>query len=191
MARPRILGGTARGQALETPRRGTRPSPARLREALFDVLQFRERGPFLDLFAGSGAVGLEAASRGFPAVCVEKNAAAARVLRANVRRLHLPVEVVQGDALQVARERPGHFEVVFAAPPYPQDLPAVFQAILDGGAARPGGLYVLQHPAHLDPPLALAGAPVEARHKRYGSNALTFVAAPQSGPRNGAEGVLE
>lgn len=191
MARPRILGGSARGQALETPRRGTRPSPARLREALFDVLQFRERGPFLDLFAGSGAIGLEAASRGFPTVCVERDAAAARVLRANVRRLHLPVEVIQGDALEAAAARPAAFEVVFAAPPYPDDLHAIFAAILDAGPARPGGLYVLQHPSSYRPPGPLAERLASGRRKRYGSNALTLVDAPWDGARGPQEGVLQ
>lgn len=180
MSRPRILGGTARGQALDTPRRGTRPSPARLREALFDVLQFRERGPFLDLYAGSGAIGLEAASRGFPVTCVERDPAAARVLRGNARRLHLPVQVIQGDALDAARAAPATYEVVFAAPPYPDDLAAIFGALLDSGAARPGGVYVFQHPAGLDA-LPSERSAERVKRKRYGSNALTLVEAASDG----------
>ena len=58
MAKPRIIGGSAKGRTLDTPKRGTRPSPSRLREALFNILEFRERGRFLDLFSGSGAIGL-------------------------------------------------------------------------------------------------------------------------------------
>ena len=191
MSRPRILGGQAKGMPLDTPPRGTRPSPSRLREALFDMLQFRERGAFLDLYAGSGAIGLEAASRGFPAVLVELDRTAAGVLRRNARRLRLDAEIVQGDALETARRRPAAFEVVFAAPPYPLDLIAIFAAILAGGAARPGGLYLFQHPTGLDVaaglagPLAAAAVPAPAVSvRRYGSNAITRIAVPHasSGP---------
>lgn len=184
MARPRILGGSAKGMPLETPRRGTRPSPSRLREALFDALQFRARGPFLDLFAGSGAIGLEAASRGFAAALVELDRDAAVVLRRNARRLRLDVEIVQGDALRVARERPDRYDVVFAAPPYPLDLAEVFAEVLRARPAGPGGLYVFQHPSALDvgaalrDPLRAAGISDEAVSvRRYGSNALTRIAA--------------
>lgn len=181
MSKPRILGGSAKGMPLDTPARGTRPSPSRLREALFDALQFRERGPFLDLYAGSGAVGLEAASRGFPATLVELDRAAAEVLRRNARRLGVRAEIVQRDALAVARERPGTYEVVFAAPPYPLDLAAIFAEIVRCGPARPGGTYVFQHPAKLDVAAALAGLPAAAgldvapTVRRYGSNALTRI----------------
>lgn len=183
MARPRILGGSAKGMPLDTPRRGTRPSPSRLREALFDALQFRARGPFLDLYAGSGAIGLEAASRGFPATLVELDRDAAAVLRGNARRLRLDAEIVRGDALRTVRERPGRYDVVFAAPPYPLDLTSIFAEVLRAGPARPGGLYVFQHPTSLDVAAALggelraAGIPDEAVSvRRYGSNALTRIA---------------
>lgn len=179
MPRPRILGGEAKGRALDTPRRGTRPSPSRLREALFDMLEFRPRGPFLDLFAGSGAIGLEAASRGWDATLVDLSREAAAVIGRNARALGLRAEVLRADALRVARERPGAYGVVFAAPPYPLDLLEIFQEVLDAGPAAPGGLYVLQHPTGLELPLTRAGAPVEARVRAYGSNALTLIENPR------------
>ena len=189
MSRPRILGGQAKGMALDTPARGTRPSPSRLRGALFDSLQFRERGPFLDRYSGSGAIGLEAASRGFPAVCVELDRAAADVLRRNARRLRLNADVVRGDALTVARSHPAAFEVVFAAPPYPLDLVHIFTTILAGGAARPGGSYVFQHPTRLDVTASLEArlrvldVPASAiAVRRYGSNALTRIDVPDASP---------
>src|SRR5690554_6896829 len=111
MTRPRIIGGTAKGRALETPRHGTRLSSSRLREALFDIVAFEPRGRFLDLYAGSGAVGLEAASRGFEAVCVELSPQAAAVIERNARNLGLRVEVVRGDALAYARAHAGEFDV--------------------------------------------------------------------------------
>lgn len=182
MSKPRILAGSAKGMTLDTPARGTRPSPSRLREALFDALQFRELGPFLDLYAGSGAVGLEAASRGFPATLVELDARAAGVLRRNARRLGLRAEIVQGDALRVARDRPGRYEVVFAAPPYPLDLGGIFAEIVRHGPVRPGGVYLFQHPSRLDVAATLtgmlepAGVYAAPSVRRYGSNALTRIA---------------
>lgn len=180
MTNPRIIGGSAKGRLLKVPARGTRPSPARLREALFDVIAFEPRGRFLDLFAGTGAMGLEAASRGWTAVCVDLSRAACRVIAENAAGLGLAVEVHAADALSFAAAHPGIFDVVTAAPPYPTDLRATFAGVLASGAARPGGLYVLQHPSDLAGPAlppALAGA--EVRRKRYGTNSLTFVRVPR------------
>ena len=182
MSKPRILGGTAKGRELETPKSGTRPSPARLREALFDVLAFEPRGRFLDLFSGSGAVALEAASRGWEATSVELAPKASAIIRSNARRLGLPVSVVTGDALAYARSHAGEYQILFAAPPYPADLQRIFAALLTSGAVRDGGLYVLQHPTDmtvegLPPELAEA----DLRVKRYGSNSITLVRVPAAG----------
>src|SRR5690554_4424188 len=116
MTKPRILGGSAKGRVLETPQRGTRPSPSRLREAIFDIVAFEPRGRFLDLFAGSGAVGLEAASRGFDVVLIELAKQAAGVIERNARTLGLGALVVRGDAIGYAEDNAGQFDVVFAAP---------------------------------------------------------------------------
>ena len=169
MSRPRIIGGSARGKSLETPRRGTRPSPSRLREALFDILAFRGPGTFLDLYSGSGAIGLEAASRGWDAICVDLSKEATAVIGRNARALGLEVEIVRGDALEFIRERSG-FDVVFAAPPYPLDLVEIFSAIHAAAPAAADGLYIFQHPSGLELPL-------RGRVKRYGSNSLTLVEA--------------
>ena len=178
MAKPRIIGGVAKGRALDTPPHGTRPSPARLREALFDILAFEPRGRFLDLYAGSGAVGLEAASRGVEAVCVELAKPAAAVIRRNAASLGLPVEGVRGDALAYAAAHPGEFDVVFAAPPYPLDLERAFLGVVGSGAARPGGLYVLQHPSGFTPTLPEGFQNAAARLHPHGSNAPTVVRGP-------------
>ncbi len=170
MSKPRIIGGVAKGRSLETPKRGTRPSPARLREALFNILNFRPKGSFLDLYSGSGAIGLEAASRGWDTTCVDLSREAERVIRGNARALKLEAKVVQGNALDFVK-RSGAYDIVFAAPPYPLDLASIFQQIVVSGAAR--DLYIFQHPAGLTLPL-LAGGDV----RTYGSNALSFLDAP-------------
>ena len=132
----RIIAGTARGHRLRMPRGGaTRPTTDRVREALFSALEASLGGldgvRFLDLFAGSGAVGLEAASRGAAAVlCVESDRATADLVRSNARRLGLDqVRVLAArvekltDGLDPASVLEGvpdaaPFEVVFADPSY-------------------------------------------------------------------------
>ena len=167
MSKPRIIGGVAKGRVLETPKRGTRPSPSRLREALFNILSFQTKGNFLDLYSGSGAIGLEAASRGWQTTCVDLSREAASVIQKNARSVKLDVQVVQGDALRFARAHPGGYDVVFAAPPYPLDLETIFQTILASEVAR--DLYIFQHPTSLS--LPFLGANV----RKYGSNALSLL----------------
>ncbi|MGH7395932.1 MAG: 16S rRNA (guanine(966)-N(2))-methyltransferase RsmD, partial [Candidatus Rokuibacteriota bacterium] len=122
----RVLAGALKGQRLTTPRgRTTRPTADQVRIACLDTLMpFLDHGPFLDLFAGAGGVGIEALSRGAPsAVFVEQDAAALRALRDNVERLGLAgqARVMRADAaravalLEAAGER---FAVVFLDPPY-------------------------------------------------------------------------
>ncbi len=182
MAAPRILAGSAKGRRLRTPPRGTRPSPARLRAALFDSLAFTPRGRFLDLYAGSGAVGLEAASRGWEAILVERSPQATRLLRDNARSCGLCVQVLRGDALQLAGGMAGGVDLVFADPPFDQDLATIFQALIDLDLVRPGGRYAFQHPSGLALDLRRDGAALPIDTRRYGSNALSFVPArPGSG----------
>ncbi len=147
---------------------------------MFDVLAFEPRGTFLDLFSGSGAMGLEAASRGWQATCVELAADAAGVIRRNAAKLGLQVDVVKGDALAYADANPAAFDVLFAAPPYPDDLSKIFASLLGSGAVAPGGIYALQHPTGFEiPDLPAALADAEVRVKRYGSNSVTLVRAPR------------
>jgi 16S rRNA (guanine966-N2)-methyltransferase len=141
-----------------------------LRQALFNILEFRERGSFLDLFSGSGAIGLEAASRGWEASCIELDREAAEVIRRNASRLNLSVKVIQDDALRYIKTAP-RFNVVFAAPPYPLELAKIFQAILDSKIAADKGIYVFQHPKELDVSLY-------ADKRIYGSNALSIIKSP-------------
>lgn len=167
----RILGGKAKGVPLKVPA-SARPSPVRLRKALFDYLRLRypKRGRFLDLYAGSGAVGLEAASEGFEATLVEKDKEAIALLRDNARRAGLKVRIVPLPVeafLPEAKAKGERYTVAFMAPPYPMDLVALFQALLESGLVEEGGLYILQHPKELHLPLG--------ERRVYGENALTLV----------------
>lgn len=170
MSSLRILGGTAKGRALDVP--GTaRPTGARLRKSLFDLLAARvDPGRFLDLYGGSGAVGLEAASRGHDVTLVEKHAGAVRTLERNARTLGLNVRVVHGDALSLL-SRLDPFDLVFVDPPYEQDIPKAARAVLDSTVVAEEGVLIVQHPVQVTLP-DHAGWDLERRV--YGSNVLTL-----------------
>ncbi|UBV42641.1 RsmD family RNA methyltransferase [Deinococcus taeanensis] len=169
----RILGGTAKGRSLQVPD-SARPSGARVRKSLFDLLSARApagRYPrFIDLHGGSGAIGLEAASRGYSVTLVERDARAVRALEANARALDLRVRIVKGDAAALLG-RLGPFEVVFSDPPYDADIPALTLKLLRSGVVAPAGLLVCQHPDRARLP-DHAGFTREVRE--YGSNSLTL-----------------
>jgi len=143
----RVIAGTLRRRTLEAPPgMATRPTSDRLRETLFNVLAPRIQGArFLDLYAGSGAVGIEAASRGAErVVLVERAATALKVLRANLENLGLRGGV-RVEALSVAaflkKVRPESagfvFDIVFMDPPYEADNEyALGLSLLGGEASR-------------------------------------------------------
>lgn len=159
-ARVRIIGGAWKRTPLaviDVP--GLRPTPDRVRETLFNWLGGALDGwHCLDLFAGTGALGLEAASRGAAEVMlVEQDARALRALREAKARLHAhAVQVIAGDAAGVAQRlvvtHAGRFDVVFLDPPFGAGWPQRIAPI----AARliaPGGYLYLEAEAALDPKL--------------------------------------
>lgn len=123
----RIVAGSAKGRTLAVPKSGTRPTSERVREALFsrlDHMNVLNGTTVLDLYAGTGALGLEALSRGSTrATLVEKSSAAARVASANVRSTGLPARVVTADvraylAARTGEDLCGDVDLVFIDPPY-------------------------------------------------------------------------
>ena len=123
----RIVAGSAKGRTLAVPKSGTRPTSERVREALFsrlDHMNVLDGATVLDLYAGTGALGLEALSRGGThATLVEQASAAARVAAANVRSTGLPARVVTADARTYLGARNGEalagdIDLVFIDPPY-------------------------------------------------------------------------
>ena len=154
----RIIAGTFGGRVLGTARGpGYRPATGRVREALFSALGslgVRWQGiQVADIFAGSGALGLEALSRGASrAVFVERAAAAARVLQDNIRSLGLTPEqasVVRMDALRWVQQASGPYHVVFADPPYGRGLLAPVLAALPALLA-PDAIVVAETEAALE-----------------------------------------
>lgn len=145
--RVRIIGGRWRGTKLDVPGApGLRPTADRVRETLFNWLQPHVPGArCLDLFAGSGALGFEAASRGAAqCVLVERDAGIARGLRATAARLHADaVQVVDTDALAWLRATPSSaFDIVFLDPPFAAGLHAAACERLGPWLAPEAWIYV-------------------------------------------------
>ncbi|WP_027946296.1 16S rRNA (guanine(966)-N(2))-methyltransferase RsmD [Amycolatopsis taiwanensis] len=149
----RIVAGTAGGRRLKVPSQGTRPTSDRVREALFSALESRGElrdARVLDLYAGSGALGLEALSRGAAeALFVEVDRKAAVVLKANIAGVGLGGSVRVGAVETVlAKERPEEpFDVVFADPPYAHDsarLSVMLTALAASGWIAERGLVVIE-----------------------------------------------
>ena len=148
----RIIGGRHRGRRLHfVPGSGLRPTPDRVRETLFNWLQGDVNGArCLDLFAGSGALGIEALSRGAAHVTlVEANRNAARRLRENLDLLHEQdrADVLQCDALRLLATPPARaYDIAFVDPPFADDLlPQVCRLLEDGDwLASPAIVYLEQ-----------------------------------------------
>lgn len=174
----RIIAGSIKGRRLQSPPEGEqsiRPTSDRSREALFSILQAWPQGAFLDLFAGTGAVGLEAWSRGFsPVTCVERDGRACALAQANARGTE--VRVLHKDALRLDEQAFRDLALVFADPPY-ADSGAMFLRL----AARirpwmmPGGILVWETEQREELPVLEGWLPVDSR--RYGAARFHFFQA--------------
>ena len=184
----RIGAGTTKGRRLQTvPGRQVRPTSGRVRQALFNTL--REWVPgciFVDMFAGTGSVGLEALSQGARHVYfVENDRRALLVLRTNVDRCGAAAQatVVAAALPQAVRKLPAtqQVDVLFLDPPYASDLAAAtLGTLVDCRVLAPGSLIVWQHAVRREP-LALPGYTLW-QSKRYGNSQLSFL-TPAKGPQ--------
>lgn len=174
----RIVAGVWGGRRIQAPPgRDTRPTTDRVREAWLSAIAPAIPGArVLDLFAGSGALGLEALSRGAArATFVEQAPVALRALRANVDALGAAesVEIVRSDALRFAGTLPAAvFDVAFADPPYARGLA---EALLRLWLERPFARILTLERGRNDPVPEVEGA----REKRYGDTVLTIYTAPE------------
>ena len=181
----RIVAGYARGLRMGGPGKeiGARPTSDKVREALFNMVNARGKS-VLDLFAGSGAVGGEALSRGATrAVFVEKHKGAVKLIQKNVERiigmiksssagLRIPsVEFVSGDAVKHMEVDCGEsFDFIFCDPPYNfEDSPLLAAKIMEGRTLKRDGLLVFETSK-----LRVDEMPEPDRIKRYGDTVLLF-----------------
>ena len=153
----RIIAGEWRSRKLRfPPLPGIRPSPDRVRETLFNWLRERSEGAqCLDLFAGSGALGLEALSRGASQVVfVDQEREAVEAIRAHLKLLHAEGgEVLQAEALSWLASNPQPFGLVFLDPPFDADLVPEVCARLVRGWLKPGAWVYIEHRADRVPGL--------------------------------------
>ena len=186
----RVIAGSARGTRLLSPGTGTRPLGDRVKETLFAILEPDLAGArVLDLFAGSGAGGIEAMSRGAAhAVFVERDSGACQVIAENLRRARVSerASVVRADAIKYLAEHAasdGPFDIVLIDPPYAE--PQLLEAALAGLAAAatallsPRAWVVAKHFWRTPPPQAV-GLLASVRTRRFGETALAFYR--QEGP---------
>ena len=175
----RVRAGTLKGRRLTSPAgRMTRPTADQVRVACLDTLMpYLPRGAFLDLFAGAGAVGIEALSRGAPsAVFVEEDVSAFGALADNVERLGIGdrARLVCGDAVEALGRDGQRYAVVFLDPPYGSPRAAATLARLAAGdCLEPGAVVVMQHATKSPPPPA-TGVLRLWKTRRFGESALTF-----------------
>lgn len=152
----RVIAGTWRGHRLQQPAASTtRPTTDRVKEALMSALESRRElagTRVLDAFAGSGALGIEAASRGAAQVLLcETDGKALSVLKANIASLPGAAKIVRARRLDVVKNPPlgsGPFDIVFLDPPYafrPEQIAAFVEALHTGGALAPGALVHYEH----------------------------------------------
>jgi 16S rRNA (guanine966-N2)-methyltransferase len=176
----RIVAGSAGGRRIEVPPRGTRPTTDRVRESLFNVLAARldfAGLSVLDLYAGSGALGLESLSRGAAsAIFVESDQRAAAVIAKNIGTLELVGATVRRGtvAAVLAAGAPAPADLVLADPPYDVSAPevqAVLTALADNGWAATGTVAVIERPAG-GAPLAWPSGWETWRERRYGDTRL-------------------
>ena len=182
----RIVAGELRGRRIEAPPgRSTRPTREVVREAWFNVLGDRVVGArVLDLFAGSGALGFEALSRGAAHVrFVESDTAVLVVLRRNIEALGVGsrTEVTKADAMGLVavpeRVAAGAWDLVLADPPYDGD--AAIELVAAFGRAAFAGILCVEHPAGIDFRLK------PDWQRRYGDTALSIFLGPSEGATHG------
>lgn len=177
----RVIAGTARSIRLEAPGEGTRPLGDRVKQTLFAILEPDLRAAtFLDLFAGSGAAGIEALSRGAAhATFVERDARAVRTIQGNLERTGLAdrATVTRGEVVtwlrEPARTSAPPIDVALLDPPYEDTatLAAALQAL--GPLLAPSARVVAKH-FWRDAPPAHVGLLASERERRFGETALTF-----------------
>ena len=169
----RVIGGEFRSRVLKSlPGLAVRPTPDRLRETLFNVLAPRiEDAVFLDAFAGTGAVGIEALSRGAArAIFIERDPRALDILRENLRSLNIGPQatVTRGSALRLLKDYEA--DIVFIDPPYHQTGDYESALELSSGRCR---LAIAQHDAKFEV-ADCYGVLRRTRTLRQGSNVLSF-----------------
>ncbi len=187
----RVIGGHARGRRLKVPKgRNLRPTSARVKEALFDILPHDLSGAkVLDLFAGTGNVSIEALSRGASeAILIDSSHESGKAIRENLRRFRLAdrtrvwrIPVIR--AVRLLARRGETFDMIFLDPPYEQRwVASTVKAIAEGGLLRTAGVLIAEH-SFREELHSRYGALRLVDQRRYGSTLLSFFRQEQQTPQ--------
>jgi len=145
----RITGGKYRSRTVVCPPGVIRPAMDRMRESLFSILGSIEGVSFLDLFSGSGCVGIEAASRGAGLVhLVEKDRGKKAVIEKNISMVDSEIKLFMADALRFIRMAKIQYDIVYADPPFPKNGKVNLLKLVDGeDILKDNGLFIIHYPA--------------------------------------------
>ena len=175
----RVITGKARGVQLKTPEGMlTRPTADRVKEALFSIINFDLPGAaVLDLFGGTGQLGIEALSRGAnSAVFVDQREDACKIIRENLRRTKLETQgrVVRSDYLDYLRRTREKFDIILLDPPYAEVfLENALKCITEIDILQTGGIIVAERPVEKDLPFEFEGF-TRSKDYKYGKTLLTI-----------------
>jgi len=180
----RVTGGICKGKSLLCPKgNGVRPTSSKVRESIFNILQLSQEGTnfydgktiFLDLFAGSGIMGMEALSRGASqTVFVEKNCLHSEILKKNLKNFgEFSHEVVVSDAVKFLQNTDKNFNLIFIDPPYASNLyQPVLNEILQKNILADDGIIILEHAKSFLPDVN--GFELY-KTKNYGDTSITII----------------
>ena len=175
----RVIAGSARSVPLKTlDGLSTRPTTDRVKTSLFNIIQFEIEGrEALDLFAGSGALGIEALSRGAKhAVFVDQNPEAVRVIRENLTKTKLlpNAEIVRSEALSYLRNCQKCFDLIFLDPPYAENLlENALNCISEIDILKSGGIILCERPSDKQELEAIPGL-TKSKDYRYGKTVISL-----------------
>ncbi len=179
----RVISGVCKGRPLKAVQgMTTRPTTDKVKESLFNIIgPFFDGGNVLDLFSGSGSLGLEALSRGMEkGIFVEKDPKALQVIKANIQacRMEEESEVLRSDALRSIKMLGGRgvrFDLIMMDPPYKiaNAIPSILSEIEENQLLAEDGLIICEHGKELELPEQI-GPFVKYRYEKYGITAISF-----------------
>ena len=173
----RVITGKARGVQLKTPEGlKTRPTADRVKEALFSIIQFDLPGAnVLDLFGGTGQLGIEALSRGAAsAVFVDEREDACRLIRENLKRTGFSADVIRSDYMAFLKNCRKKFDIIFLDPPYAEVfLENSLKMITEIDILQSGGIIVAERPLEKELPWDFEGF-TRSKDYKYGKVLLTL-----------------
>ncbi len=182
-----ITAGKYKGQKIKAPDENiTRPTLSKVRMSIFNTLQAMtdfEGASFLDMYAGSGIMGLEALSRGFSkVVSIEKNKKVYNIIKSNFKKYEQEndLKLILGDSLKVCEKINEKFDIIYIDPPY---FSGVYEESLKTVSKISNGIIILEHVTDVD----LTGFEI-LKQKKYGDKFITFIIpAPAEDKKKGAE----